>query len=116
MYPKLLLCYLLLLLAYTYPAQRTAFPLKVSENKRRFVDQTGKPFLYQADTGWQIFARLTLAEAREYLSLRKEQGFNTIQVMFSINPDSATRSGQKPLLNYDFSRPNEAYKIGGLTN
>ena len=90
-------------------AQRTAFPLKVSTNGRYFVDKAGKPFLYHADTGWQIFARLTLAEAREYLTLRQKQGFNTIQVMVSVNPDSANRTGQKPLHNYDFSRPNEAY-------
>ncbi len=90
-------------------AQRPTFPLRVSSNGRYFVDKAGKPFLYHADTGWQIFARLTLAEAREYLALRQKQGFNTIQVMLSVNPDSVNRAGQKPFNTYDFSKPNEVY-------
>lgn len=85
------------------------FPLKVSPNGRYFVDQANQPFLYHADTGWQIFARLTLPEAREYLSLRKQHGFNTIQVQLSMNPDSVNRAGQKALIDYDFAKPNEPY-------
>jgi hypothetical protein len=65
--------------------------LKVSENGRYFVDGQGKPFLYHADTGWQLFTRLTPEEALKYLATRKQQGFTAIQVMFSMNPDSATR-------------------------
>jgi hypothetical protein len=89
--------------------QRPAFPLKVCESGRYFIDGSGKPFLYHADTGWQLYSRLTLNEAREYLTLRKGQGFNTIQTMLSMNPDSADRNGQKPFRDYDFARPNEAY-------
>jgi hypothetical protein len=29
--------------------------------------------------------------------------------MLSINPDSATRTGEKPFKNYDFASPNEVY-------
>jgi hypothetical protein len=72
------------------------FPLKISENLRYFVDQDGKPFLYHADTGWQIFCQLTTAEAVEYLSFRKSQGFNTIQVQLVMYPEQANRYGQKP--------------------
>ena len=50
---------------------KPVFPLKISENGRYFVDQTGKPFFYHADTGWQIYQRLTTEEAREYLVFRK---------------------------------------------
>ncbi len=92
-------------LAYSQPK----FPIKISENERYFVDSNGKPFFYQAETGWQIFARLTLSEAREYLKIRSEQGFTAIQVMISMNPDSANRAGEKPFIDYDFSRPNEKY-------
>ncbi len=88
---------------------RPSFPLKVSANSRYFVDQANKPFLYQADTGWQLFNRLTLTEAREYLAMRQRQGFNAIQVQLSVNPDSATRAGAKPFTDYDFARPNDAY-------
>ncbi|MCY7351338.1 MAG: DUF4038 domain-containing protein [Cytophagaceae bacterium] len=102
-----IICYLLL---QTSVAQTVAMlPLKISENGRYFVGQNGQPFFYQADTGWQIFNRLTLAEAREYLVARKQHGFTAIQVMFSFNPDSVDRAGQKPLIDYDFSKPNDAY-------
>ncbi len=84
-------------------------PLNVSADGRYLVGQNGQPFLYQADTGWQLFARLTLPEAREYLLARKTHGFTAIQVMFSMNPDSANRAGQKPLVDYDFAKPNDAY-------
>jgi hypothetical protein len=89
---------------------QSIFPLKISESRRYFVTQQNKPFLYHADTGWQIFSRLTTAEAVEYLAFRKSQGFNTIQVMISMNPDSVNREGDKLLdNNHDFTKPNEAY-------
>ena len=58
-------------------AESPRFPIKISNNKRYFIDADGKPFLYHADTGWQIFTNLTTAEALEYLVARKSQGFNT---------------------------------------
>jgi hypothetical protein len=70
---KLLLCTLLLLFCGICLAQRPAFPLKVSENGRYFVDTKGTPFLYHTDTGRQLFTRLTLQEALEYLTLRKSK-------------------------------------------
>lgn len=36
-------------------------------------------------------------------------GFTAIQVMFSMNPDSANRAGQKPLIDYDFAKPNDTF-------
>jgi hypothetical protein len=86
------------------------FPLKISENRRHFVTQQGRPFLYHADTGWQIFTRLTTDEAVEYLRFRKEQGFNTIQVQIAMDPATTNRFGQLAFHgDHDFSRPNEAY-------
>jgi hypothetical protein len=86
------------------------FPLKISEDRRYFVTQQGKPFLYHADTGWQIFSQLTTEEAIEYLSFRKQQGFNTIQVQIAMAPEQKNRYGQLPFEgDVDFSRPNEAY-------
>jgi hypothetical protein len=73
------------LVPLTAQAQST-FPLKISANRRHFVTQQGKPFLYHADTGWQIFTKLTTGEAAEYLRFRKEQGFNTIQVQIAMDP------------------------------
>lgn len=56
---RLILC-LLGLLWQTALAQPVAiYPLKVAPNNRYFVGQNNQPFLYQADTGWQLFARLS---------------------------------------------------------
>jgi len=86
------------------------FPLRVSETRCYFVTQQGKPFLYHADTGWQIFSRLTTEEAIEYLSFRKEQGFNTIRVQIAMAPEQTNRYGQLPFRDdVDFARPNETY-------
>jgi hypothetical protein len=87
-----------------------AFPLKISENRRYFVDQNDKPFLYHADTGWQIYNKLTTAEARDYLIHRKNQGFNTIQTQIAMDPAHVNRDGA-PIFDKDndFSKPNKAY-------
>jgi hypothetical protein len=98
-----------LLLSAAAGAQ-SIFPVKLSENRRHFVTQEGKPFLYHADTGWQIFSQLTTEEAVEYLAFRKEQGFNTIQVQIAMAPEQTNRYGHLPFDgDVDFSRPNEAY-------
>ena len=64
------------LVSLTTQAQ-SIFPLKISENRRHFVTQQGKPFLYHADTGWQIFTKLTTEEAIEYLLLVTRMGVSS---------------------------------------
>lgn len=54
----------------------TVFPIKVSANGRYLIDQRENPFFYLADTGWQIFNKLTKTEAEQYLEDRKKKGFN----------------------------------------
>lgn len=89
---------------------QSIFPLKVSGNNRFFETQQGKPFLYNADTGWKIFTALTTKEAIEYMAFRKSQGFNVIQAMLAMTPLDINRAGQKPFDgDTDFSKPNEAY-------
>jgi hypothetical protein len=92
------------------PAESVKFPLKISENRRYFVDQNGKPFLYHADTGWQIYVKLTTTEARDYLIHRKNQGFNTIQTQIAMDPAVVNQYGA-PIFdnNNDFSKPNKNY-------
>jgi len=102
--------FLFAILLPTMARPESIFPLKISENRRHFVTQQGKPFLYHADTGWQIFTRLSTEEATEYLHFRKEQGFNTIQVQIAMDPAQTNRFGQLAFHgDVDFSRPNEAY-------
>jgi len=104
------LCFIMVFVGMSTMAQNPSFPLQYSNNKRYFTDQKGTPFLYHADTGWQLYYRLSTEEAREYLSARKKQGFNTIQTMLAMDLNKKDRYG-----NYifeggnDFSRPNEAY-------
>ncbi len=104
------LLYVFLLMAWATAQGQTIFPLKISENKRYFVNQHGKPYLYHADTGWEIFTKLTTKEAVEYMSFRKSQGFNTIQGIIGFHPGEVNRYGQQAFDNsVDFSQPNEVY-------
>ncbi len=86
------------------------FPLSVSENQRYLVDAEGKPFLYQADTPWFLFFKLTLPEVREYMQARKEQGFNTLQIMLTGGKGLKNIYGELPFHNnYDLAQPNEKF-------
>jgi hypothetical protein len=90
--------------------QTHSLPLKVAADKRHLADQQDRPFLYQADTGWMLFLKLTKGETIDYLVDRKVKRFNVIQTMLTGFDDFANRDGQYPFLNNeDFSQPNEAY-------
>ncbi|HLN22330.1 MAG TPA: DUF4038 domain-containing protein [Bacteroidales bacterium] len=54
--------------------------LRVSENRRFLEHDDGTPFLWIGDTGWNIIRKASLAEWKEYVDTRAEQGFNVIQV------------------------------------
>lgn len=41
----------------------------------------GKPFFMQADTGWELFHRLTREEALHYLDTRHDQAFNVVMAV-----------------------------------
>ena len=94
-------------------AAGAAFPLKLSENRRYLIDQRGTPFLYQADTPWMIFLKLTDAEAKEYISRRKEQGFTALQIMLTGFLGMTNRAGELPFAGtppeQDFAQPNEKF-------
>jgi hypothetical protein len=106
---------LLLLVAFISPlrAAEPVLPLKVSDNRRHLVDQRGAPFLYQADTPWMLFVKLTEAEAKEYIATRKAQGFNALQVMVTGFFGMTNRAGDLPFAGVppeqDFAQPNEAF-------
>lgn len=93
-----------------YGRESVLFPLKISENGHYFVDSKGKPFLYNADTGWQIFYKLTTEEARKYMMVRKEQGFNTLQTQLTMHVGHPNRYGDRPFsADNDFSKPDRQY-------
>ena len=72
----------------------------------------GRPFIYFADTVWELFHRLTLDEAKSYLDTRREQGFNAYQAVALAELDGLNepnRNGDCPLIDNDPTRPNEVY-------
>jgi hypothetical protein len=97
--------------AESQAAGSPVFPLKVSADHRYLTDQKGAPFLYQADTAWMIFFKLSEKEASGYFAARKAQGFNVIQVQLTGFLDSTTATGDRPFAPpaFDFSEPVESY-------
>lgn len=55
--------------------------IAVDSTKRFLVDSDGKPFFWMADTGWELFHRLSREEAIHYLDTRAEQEFNVIMAV-----------------------------------
>jgi hypothetical protein len=88
------------------------FPLKVSADKRRLIDQRGQPFFVNGDTPWSLITGLTREDAELYLEDRKQRGFNAILMNIIEHKFNGpvNRYGQGPFLKSgDFSAPNEQY-------
>ncbi len=86
--------------------------LKVSENKRFLEFSDGTPFFYLGDTGWELFHRLSKADAEKYLENRRAKGFTVIQAVVLAEFDGLNTpnvEGNKPLYGNDPLKPNEAY-------
>ena len=56
-------------------------------NRYLITKEDGKPFFWLADTGWELFRRLTREEAVEYLETRKKQQFNVIMAVALAEED-----------------------------
>lgn len=86
--------------------------IQVSANRRFLVTETGEPFFWLGDTAWELFHRLSLAEAEHYLEVRRQQGFNVIQAVILAEhdgPHTPNANGHIPLCGDDPTRPNEFY-------
>ncbi len=84
----------------------------VRDNGRFLTTASGKPFFWLADTAWELFHRLNMAEAETYLETRCKQGFNVIQAVVLAELDglhTPNANGHVPLLGDDPTRPNEYY-------
>jgi hypothetical protein len=78
--------------------------IRVSDNRRYLVDQTGRPFFWLGDTDWELFHRMTREEADEFLETRRKQGFNVIQAVALAEFNGLrqpNRYGDWPLNNED---------------
>lgn len=86
--------------------------LQVSDNKHFLQFEDGTPFFYLGDTGWELFHRLNKAESEKYLENRRSKGFTVIQAVVLAELDglnTANAEGNKPLIDNDPLKPNEAY-------
>lgn len=86
--------------------------LRVSENKRFLVHDDGTPFVWLADTAWELFHRCTREEADMYLQDRAAKKFTVIQAVALAEFDGIrdpNAYGHVPLFNNDPAHPNEAY-------
>lgn len=83
----------------------------VSSNKR-YILREDKPFFWIGDTAWELFHRLDRDEADFYLNKRASQGFTVIQAVALAEMDgldTPNAYGDKPLIDNDPTKPNEAY-------
>ncbi len=80
--------------------------LRISDNKRYFQTGDGNPFFWLGDTGWLLFTKLTREEVLHYLDVRKQQGFNVVQVMLLHTLMATDAYGDSALINQDISTPN----------
>ena len=60
------------------PSSTGKFPLRISSDRKYFVDQNGSPFLVVGDTAWSLPAQLYQTDMLRYLDDRKSRGFNAI--------------------------------------
>lgn len=83
--------------------------LKVSSNRRYFVNQSGEPFFYLGDTAWTLFKRLNHEEVDKYLRNRAAKGFTVIQVYVLRGLEVPNLYGDLTLIDRDPTKPNEAF-------
>jgi hypothetical protein len=85
--------------------------LRVSANRRFLFDDNG-PFFWLADTAWELFHRLDLAEAEYYLENRRRKGFTVIQAVALAELDGLNTPnayGERPLRENNPLQPNPRY-------
>lgn len=82
-------------------------PLRVNETERYFSN--GKqPFFWLGDTAWLLFSRLTENEAYDYLTNRKQKGYNVIQATLIHEWPQKNFEGANALEYNSFSTPDLA--------
>ncbi len=87
-------------------------PLRITGDGRYFETADGGPFLYLADTAWELFHKLTLEEAELHLADRADRGFTAVQAVVLVQSDglrTPNAYGERPFIDLDPARPNEAY-------
>jgi len=119
-----LLCFLILFPCYLWgvAAWATTLPIKVSANKRYFVDQNNIPWIMVGDSAHTGICKLPQSSWAAYFQDRKNQGFNTIDLLAgdaagscAFPTSGAAADGTLPfttgttMSSYDLSTPNNAF-------
>jgi hypothetical protein len=80
---------------------------------RNFITEDGRAFFYTGCTGWELFHKLTFAEARRYIDNRAAKGFNVIQAVAVAELDGlrvpSYEGKHLPFSNVDTLTVNDAY-------
>ncbi len=95
-----------------FPIAAATPRLKVSDNKRFLVEESGKPFFYLGDTTWELFHRLNREDADKLIADRAKKGFTVLQSVAIAELDGHSDPnayGQLPFADLDVTKPNEAY-------
>ncbi|ANU50338.1 beta-glucosidase [Enterocloster clostridioformis] len=88
--------------------------MSIGNNQRNFV-RDGKPFFYLADTCWSAFTNISEEEWEYYLTYRRQQGFNVLQINILPQWDAcATPYNCYPLptkdsVRFEFTKWNDEY-------
>ncbi|EKB47910.1 glycoside hydrolase family 140 protein [Cecembia lonarensis] len=86
--------------------------LKVSDDCKYIVTESGDPFFWLGGTAWELIHRLTKEEIDMYLTDRAEKGFTVIQtvILAELNGlNSPNKYGEKPLIDNNPEHLNEKY-------
>ncbi len=92
--------------------QMTPYPLSIASNGRSVLQADGRPFVWLADTAWELIHRLTRDEIRHYLEVRQAQGFTVVQTVALAELDglrTPTPEGELPFVDLDGLTLNDAY-------
>lgn len=111
-YPVVLLLAILMSCTCFSQSQWKHGRLRVSTDAHFLETTNGRPFFWLADTGWELFHRLSFEEIIQYLNDRHRKGFNVIQATILAEHDGLTkpnRYGVKPLFQNDPTKPDPKY-------
>ncbi len=79
--------------------------LRVLMDGRWLVHADGAPFLWLADTAWELLHRLTLDETEDYFVQRRAQGFTVVQTVVLAELNGLTEPTPEGLLPFDDREP-----------
>ena len=82
--------------------------LKVSDNHRFLVTESGQPFFWLGDTAWELFHRSSREDADRYLEDRAKKGFTVIQAVALAEMDDLNGRnfyGHRALCDEDPTKP-----------